>query len=454
MNFTKSIINKDVFNSKVLGQQQYVDENGNTPKPVDNKKLFIIIGSVIGIILLAVIIFIVANNSAKNSKCNSVENMLKDAGYKYAESKETLPTIVSDPVTYDASELIENGYLNSKDFSINDTACGGTVKITNVGDGYVETVNVTNCNFCTTDTRYGTNWSTESDNKPKSGVYDVVIYYNYATKTTYHTDWTGYYTPEELKETPMEKTSDPRLTSIPSDAKNVIIDHEDITYYRYQDKVWKFYSNPNNNYSALSCTQPSGYSQEDYNTEHQTELSEWSLNSPDASDCITIENQTGYRWYKEDNGNKVYWNNGAYSPTNPDTENESYTQDINDSATVWRYFQTLHRWYNGDPRDYSGYQSAADDYYRYKDSELSSTTEWTGWEPISYLNSSNSYYRTEEKQTRTRYRLTYDEYSFNLLDSYLTKTDFESKVGKSLTDVNNDPGYAVVIQYKYISRKK
>jgi len=445
---------KNLFNNKMLGQQPYVDETGNNIPAKDNKKLYIIIGLVCLIIIITVIIFIVTNNNAKNSKCNNIESMLKDAGYKYAESKGTLPSIISDPVTYDASELIQNGYISSKDFAINNTTCDGTVKITNIGDSYVETINITNCNFCTTDTKYGTNWSTESDNKPNSGVYDVVIYYNYTTKTTYHTEWTGLYTPDQLQDNPVVNYKDTRLKSIPTDAKNIIIDHEDTTYYRYRDQKWKYYQVQNSNYSALSCTQPSGYATKDTNTYHQTDWTYWSLEAPAELDCIQKESKTGYRWYKVVDGKNVYWNNGAYSPTNPDSENESYTQDKKDSATVWRYRENQYRWYNGNPRKYSGYQSTPSGSYIYRDDELSTYGNWSSWSTTSSLNGSNNYYRTEETQIRTRYRLTYDEYSFNLLDSYLTKADFESKVGKTLADVNNDPGYAVVIQYKYIYRKK
>lgn len=454
MNFTKSIIDKDAFNSKVLGQQPYVDENGELVNPKNNKKLYTIIGIIIGIILLTIIIIIVANNNAKNTKCNSIETLLKDAGYKYATDKGTLPTIIADPVTYDASELVANGYLNSTDFSIQKNVCGGTVKITNVGDGYIETVNVTGCDYCTTDTRYGTNWSSESATKPKSGIYDVVTYFNYTTKTTYHTEWTDYYRPEQLEDNPIKSYDDSRLKNIPSDAKNIIIDHDDVTYYRYRDKKWKYYKNANANYSELSCTQPSGYNTKDISTSYQTDWSDWSLEAPEEYDCIHSESKTGYRWYKVVDGNKVYWNNGAYWPTNPDEESESYTQDKKDSATVWRYYRILYRWYNGVSRGYSSYMAEPTSTYKYRDDEITTYGSWSMWSTLSSVNDSNSYYRTEITQVRTRYRLTYDEYSFNLLNNYVTKNNFASATGKTLEEIYNDQNYAVVVEYKYIYRRR
>ena len=454
MKFTKSIINKNVFNAKILGQQPYVDQNGQTIKPNNRKKIYIIIGIIAGIVLLTIVIILIANALAKNSKCNNIESVLKDAGYKYAKDSNKLPTIVSDPVTYNVSELISKGYINANDFSMNKSTCDGTVKITNIGDSYIETVNVTGCDYCTTDTRYGTNWSSESDKKPTSGVYDVIPYYNYVSKTNYHTDWTGYYTPDQLTANPFKDYKDSRLKSIPTDAKNIIIDHDDITYYHYRDQQWKYYRNPNNNYSQLSCTQPAGYANQDASTAFQTAWTDWSLEAPAELGCNHSESRTGYRWYKMVNNNKEYWNNGAYSPTNPDETNNSYTQDKKDSATVWHYYQILYRWYNGSPRGYSSYMSAPTSSYPYRDDELTIYTSWTTWNNESKLNSSNKYYRTEETQTRTRYRLTYDEYSFNLLDTYLSKSDFESKVGRPLIDVYNDQKYAVITQYKYISRKK
>lgn len=456
MQFTKNVDpNKlEKIEQKIVGQQPYVDEQGKIVKEKNLKKQYTIIGIIIFIIILLIGLIMFFINNSKNKKCTSLEDLLRNAGYKYAKDNDTLPTIISDPVTFSVSELIANGYLNSKEFSLNESTCSGTVKIVNAGDKYLQVVNLEGCNYCTTSERYGTKYDKETLNYKKTGAMDVIPYYNYTTKNTYYTSWTSYFKPQYLEDKPLENYTDSRLPKIPNDSKNQVLEHEDVTYYRHKDKKWRFYQVNNNNYSVLSCEQPAGYSKKDINTQFKTEWSEWSLQAPTEEKCVHSDKATGYRWYKVIDGNKIYWKNGAYSPKNPDEEENSYTKDTKDTATLWRYYKVLHRWYNGESRKYSSYMSEANNKYKYIDNEIFKYSDYTSWKTESLLTEQNRHYRTEESEVRKRFRIKYDQYSFNLLDNYVSKEDFAAITGRTLEDVYADPKYAVTVEYKYIYRKK
>lgn len=445
------------MNGVINTQSPYVDEKGVIIKPKDNKRILIFAGIVIGIILLLVIIVIIANNAAKAKACNNIESLISEAAVNYARDNEALPTLVTGPVSYTADELINNGYLSSVDYKYKNDSCNGGVTITSVDGEPFTTVNVTDCGECSSDKRYGSNWTDESDKlNKKKRIAEVVTYYNYVTKDSYATAWTKYLTPTVLETKPIVNFNDKRLNVIPNEAKNIELDHEDLTYYRNRSKQWKFYKYDVKGYSALSSKQPAGYTNKDDSTQVETEFTEWSLDAPSVEPGYrTIQKQVGYRWYLEDeNKNKIYWNSGAYTPENPDTEDETYIKDKKDSATVWRYKDRMWRWYSGSRRDYGSYMIAPNKYYIYRDNEVTKYTGWSSFAPGSKKTEANSYYLEEQSEVRTRYRVKYDLYSFNKLDNSVLLENFESASGMSIKDVDESNDYVLVTTYKYKYRKK
>ena len=432
-----------------MEQHAYVDEYGEVINQTDNRKKLIFIGVALGIIILLVIIILIAVNISKNKKCNNIEDLFKDAALKYAEYTDILPTIVDESIEVKANTLIAEGYLDDK-FSFDDSSCDGTAKITRVNDDYVVTIDVTDCGRCTTSERYS-DWSDWTDKLPNKQIVDVEVTYNYVKKTTNYTEWTKYYTPDELEKRPITDYTDERFATISKDAKNVEIVSEDLTYYRYRDKKWKFYRNNNTNYSDFSSTQPDGYMNKDTSTARTTEWSDWSVNAPEEADYRKIESKTGYRWYYKDGKEKIYYNGGVYLPEAPD--DKYIERDKDDKATIYRYRDTEWRWYNGEKRGYSSFMSTPTLTYKYKDEGLTSYGSYSSWSTSSKVDSSNQNYREEETQTRTRYRLKYDLYSYNLLSEAVSKDNFEKTVGMTLEAINENSSYALVPVYRYRYKK-
>lgn len=433
-----------------MEQHAYVDEQGNIIEPKDNRKKLIFIGIAVILVIILIIIVILAVNSSKNKKCNNIEDLLKEAALKYATDKELLPSVISESTSIDAQTLFDNAYL-TETFSIGGKTCGGSAKITRVEDDYIVTVDVADCGRCTTTERYSA-WSSWSEKLPNKNIVDVEISYNYVKKTVNYTDWTSYYQPSQLEKEPFEDYTDKRFkVNLSKDAKNIEIVSEDLTYYRYRDKQWKFYRNNNANYSNFSSTMPAGYPNKDQNTAITTDWSEWSTNAPDTPDYRKVEKKIGYRWYYNDGNEKIYYNGGQYLPEAPDSK---YVEcDKKDSATIWRYSDTLWRWYSGEARGYSAYMSTSTSTYKYKDEALTRYTNYSTWKTTSSITSANQSYREEETEIRTRYRLKYDLYSYELLSENLPKDDFEKTVGMTLEEVENDDSYALVRTYKYRYRK-
>lgn len=434
-----------------MQQQPYVTENGKPYEPQSKKRIITFLAIGLFVLFLIIFIIIAAVNSSKNKKCTNLEDLLASSGKKYAEANNLLPTIDGTSITIEVSTLKEKGYLKESEFSMKETPCDGSVKLTKVEDNYVATLDLTNCNYCTTSTRYKS-WSKETTKAPKDQIVDVTAYYNYVEKSTYYTEWTKYYSLDEIEKNPITSIDDNRLKDIPSDAKNIEIEVDTLMYYRYRDKQWKFYKDNGGSYSNFfSSEQPEGYANKDSNTQRQTEYTEWSLNYPDKKDYRTIKETVGYRWYYKDGKNKVYWNSGAYYPTQPD---EKYTEKEKESVKMYSYSDKEWRWYNGAKRQYSTYTSNIPSGYSYRDDELTNYTSWRSWITSSSLDSSNSSYREEESENRPRYRIKYDMYSFEKLEKSLTKEEFETTVGKTLQEILDTENLDLVVTYKYKSKKK
>ena len=351
-------------------------------------------------------------------------------------------------VTVEMSDLIAGDFLEETEVSMKSNTCGGSIKLTKMGEEYLGTPYLNDCDYCST----GDDWSDEQDNVPsKNKVVDVVAYYNYVTKETNYTEWTNYYTPEQLEKEPFLEVTDDRFNAnIPKDAKNIEIETDTQNYYRYRDLRYKYYRVNNNNYSDFSSEQPEGYANKDTNTARETEWSEWSLTAPDKKDYRTIDEDTGYRWYYMDGKTKVYWNNGAYYPEQPD---EQYTEREKEGVDVFRYKDTQWRWYNGERRQYSSWYATMPNGYYYRDDELSQYGSWSSWSTTSRVDASNESYREEEIEVRSRYRLKYDMYSFHVLSDFVKAEEFESASGKTIQEVLDDPTLELIVEYKYIYQK-
>ena len=180
-----------------MKRASYVDNQGN---PIDHNfeskkailNIFFIIGTILPLVLIGFIIY----TAVQNSNCNKVYEEVKTATLEYLKDKDKVPTVEGEDVTISIDKLYSGKYLS--DLRTNNMICSGSVKTTKYKNGYIYTLNLTNCNVCTTDSRYG-KWSGEltyyPNNKP---IVDVIPYYNYYERQIVLTDWSKYYDKEEL----------------------------------------------------------------------------------------------------------------------------------------------------------------------------------------------------------------------------------------------------------------
>ena len=150
---------------------------------------------------------------------------------------------------------------------------------------------------------------------------DVEVVFNYYEITKNYTAWTNwieskYINPELSKwnvNMPLDEFKWPR---IPEPGELITYETEKKTYYSFRDQKWKFYKNPNNDYSDFSSEQPAGYSKKDIRTAIESDPSEWSTNYPEVYSYRKIQSTSAYRWYYLDKkGNKVYYGDGNYYPS-------------------------------------------------------------------------------------------------------------------------------------------
>ena len=236
------------------------------------------------------------------------------------------------------------------------------------------------------------------------------------------------------------------LPEIPAEAKIVEYVKEDKTYYSYRDLLYKWYKN-NVQYSGFSSEQPSGYANKDTNTVVTTEPSEWSLDYPEVKSYRSISKKTGYRWYYQEGKNKIYWNDGAYYPTQPD---EKYDKKSKETVTMYSYTDKMWKWYNGNlKRNYSSYVRVPTSSYIYKDSDLYQYTKWTSYKDSSSLNDENRSYREEVTKTYSRYMIKYRVLSFAKLDKPVSQEELEKATGKTLEQLMNDQNIYVETTFKF-----
>ncbi|MDD2434684.1 MAG: hypothetical protein PHO63_00315 [Bacilli bacterium] len=403
------------------------------------------------VIVIALIIGLIAFFGVRGNYCTNIEKITKEIVLNYAEKEALLPMIEGEHIIIDLSQIDDPIMFNDKE-------CGGTVKITKYQDKYIPTIDLTDCNYCTTSKRYP-KWSNETDKyNDKEVIVDVIPYYNYYTVENSNTAWTGWTPEEEInpKEDEKYKVKLPKnLNILPKLNDNVEIvkyDVETKNYYSYRDKMWKFYRYNINTYSDFSSTAPTGYPKKDTSTLIITEQTEWSPNYPDTYEYRNIYTKTGYRWYYEENNEKKYWNNGEYTPDSP---GEKYRKDLSDSINVYSYVDSKWRWSYGEQlRGYGSYRSTPDNYYKYKDEGLTIYSNWSNFSDRSYRNTSNASYREEKTNIHYRYRINYNIISKAIFgNTPVTKEDLLKKLNLSIEEIIKDPTIKLEVTYKFKYKK-
>ena len=412
-------------------------------KEISNSKQVII--KIIVIVVPVVIIIIIINliiSGVRNSNCYNIRKELSNYVDSYVMSYNLWPTINGDSVVINLD--------NVKKVTFKDQVCSGEVKITKVNDEFIKTFYLENCNYCS---------ASESDFKNEKSKYnsklnaDVIVYINYYNVTNNNSPWSEYIPYEEIstEETNgvMLPLNEEDLPEISDEAIITEIVKEDKTFYSYRDKLWLWYKVNNNDYSDFSSEQPSGYVNKDKRTEIKSDYSEWSIDYPEEKSYRVISNRNGYRWYKkDDNGNIVWWNNGEYYPDMPE---DGYKRDDDNKITMYRYFDYLWKWYNGEARGYYSSYSATppSKSYIYKDEDLTRYTDWSGFVTYSSVNSDNEYYREEITNVHSRYMIKYKIRSFLVLDEFLERTEFEETLGRTLEEMSEDINVDLEITFKY-----
>lgn len=406
---------------------------------IQNRKKLFKLAILIVVLLIIIIVISSIISGSKRKACNNLYEEINDIAYTYAEENKLLPTYNGESATIYLSDLQSVTYK--------DNVCKGTVKYTKYNDEYLKTYDISGCGNCNT----GDDWGKETDSYKKGVNVNVIPYYNYYKVTTSVTPWSDWLPFEEIateeKDGVLLPLNEKEIPDTPKEAIILEIQKEDATFYSYQDTKWKWYKNNSADVSGFSSTAPSGYPNKDTSSQRETEYTEWSQTYPDVhSEYRTIYTRTGYRWYKEEDGKKVYWQNGDFSVEEP---GEGYKKDSKNQVKMYRYKDKEWRWYKTAKREYGYFTSIQPNSYPYKDTELVQYTNWTIWSQTSHLDSSNKGYRAEKTNVHSRYRVKYNMLSYIVYDNYITKAEFEKDLGKTVPELMEDETVQVDIKFKF-----
>lgn len=435
-----------------MRRNRYVDENGNpinygyeSKKPI--LYLFFIISVIIPLILIGLIIYTAINNNY----CHDIYVQIENASYKYLQDNKDLPKNEGDSITVKMDDLYEHSYITKGQTT--SKKCTGDVKVTKYEDDYIYTLDVNNCDKCSVNKRYKS-WGSETSyyNSSKT-IVDVIPYYNIYDRQVGLTEWSDYYDEEELANKvskygvrlPKDKSEMPVE---PEGSTIVEAQKEEKTFYSYSDKSWKWYDIVGD-YSGFYSEQPNGYSYKDENTRKYTEYTDYSLSYPEEHDYREIRSERGYKfYYVDENGEKVYANNGKYA-VEDDVDLDVYTERDEEYATMYSYRDEVWRWYNGEPRRYSSYRKTQPNGYPYRDDELYSLDSYSSWNEESSLTPENASYRVEKTKVMTRFRYVYEILSLKILDEDLPRNEFEETTNMTLNQVRNNENYKLEVNYKF-----
>lgn len=412
--------------------------DGKTEYSEKRNYFLIILGS---LILISVVLFLIIQGIIKSKNCKEATQSILDIAEKYVRENELFPTIEGESITVDLSSLEEQ-------VNVGKNSCQGTVKYTKYKDEYITTYNLINCGYCSTKSH----WKKETDKYlPKKQNIDVVPYYNYYETTEYNSNWSEWIPFEDISSIDTNGIKLPinqkQLPSIPEEGNVIEIEKEDQSFYSYRDIKWKWYRNPNDNYSPLSSEQPPGFENKDTITETWTDYTEWSLDYPEEKSYRSIQVKTGYRWYYlDENNEKVYWNSGVYTPDQPSRD---YNEKEKDTVKMYRYRDKMWKWYNGQKRGYCSYSAEMPRGCNYKDADLTEYSSWSRWDETSQVTDSNAHYREERTNLHSRYRIKYNMITFLKLDEYVSRDDFEALLERTIPEMSEDPSIIIDIKYKF-----
>ena len=116
---------------------------------------------------------------------------------------------------------------------------------------------------------------------------------------------------------------------------------------------------------------------------------------------------------------------------------------------MYSYIDTMWKWYNGSPREYSSYMKESTSSYPYKDTDLVKYSDWSQFKETSSLNNANANYREEKTDTHSRFRAKYSFDSAEILSEYMSLQDFEKATGRSIADMQDDENINLLIKYTY-----
>lgn len=424
-------------------KKETVEYQSNYRKQGDNT-LVIVVAFIAVIAIIGISIY----KNSINSKCNNFEKIAIDEGFKYAMNNGYLPSYegTSFKLNLDAVPGWNNSFRGS--------SCSGTLNIVKTDVGYAKELDLTDCNKCTTGKKSLGKETTEF--KENKNIVRVSVTYNYRTRDISYSPWTDFYESSLISPTVNSNNinlpyDEKNLPKIPEGSEIISYEVEKKPFYSYRDQSWKFYKVSNNNYSVFSSTKPADYAYKDGKTEITTDYSEWSTNYPEEADYRKISTGTGYRfYYLDENKDKIYYNNGDYTVKIEDeTLAKLYNKKEKESVKMYRYIDTMWKWYNGVERGYSSYLNKASNTYPYKDNDITKFTNWSSFKETSSLNNDNSSYREEKTDIHSRYRAKYAIDSLDLLNEYLPIEDFETATNRAVSDMQADENIKVSIKYTY-----
>ena len=439
-----------------MKRMTYVDNKGNTTNMgLESKKPLLRCLLIINILLPLIIIGFIIYKVVINKQCNDIYSTIKKSSLVYIKDQGEVPSIEGDSTEVNIDDLYSEQYLNST--LTNNTICSGTVKITKYKKEYIYTLDVRNCNKCSVDKKYK-DWSSLQDTYPKNkAIVDVIPYYNYYDRELNTTKWSDYYDEDELSDEVSEfgiklPHDETRLPEIPKEASIVNIESSTTYYYRYRDRRWKWYD-IEGNYSDFSSERPDGFAEKDTASERETEWSEYSLDYPQEKSYRTIVSETGYKFYYiNKKGQKIYYNNGKYTPKD-EVNRLKYNNQDEETAQLYRYQDKQWRWYNGQKRRYSNYSSKPYQYTPIKDKETETLGNPTSWSEKRNTEEDTSEYRIEEKKLMTRFRKQYEIFSLLVLKKPLEKEAFEEEEGTSILEFSSRDDKKLDVTYKFRYKK-
>lgn len=446
-----------------MRKKGYVDEQGNVVDPTfESKKTILNILFTINVIVPLIIIGMLIYKVVVNYNCNKLYTTVKDSVNSYLKDTQKLPDVGGETTVVKLDKLYEQNYISL--LKTNNQKITGKVKVTKYKtdkiDKYIYTLDLHNCKSCST-SKFN-HWTNELNTYPNKTVVDVIPYYNYYEREINTTKWSKYYDPDEISreesakygvKMPKELDDMPEVPADETDRVNVtdvVTESKDV--YSYRDKKWKWY-NIQGDYSEYSSTQPPGYSNRDDASMIQTEWSDYSQNYPTEESYRDIKSATGYKFYYiNDDGQKVYANNGEYTARD-DVDEKKYDKKESSYVTLYKYSDKMWRWYNGTKRSYTNYYSTAPNGYNFKEEKTVSVSSYSSWSEKSSITAENQSYREEKKKTQTRYAYQYEYLSNLVLDEYQTKDEFINTIGMTVPEFDSLEEYKVDIKYKFKYKK-